>query len=213
MNCPACGAKYPRGTERCRKCSVLLVEESGKSASRPESDAAPSLLWSGADAIFFSALTHSLAAAEIPFHESVVHDWAGGAFLKFPLRAAGSPGFEVRVAQGDFGAATNIVEALIISAEGDLPDDFELDQPPDQAASRLQWKWGPDEPIVEVWSGEDVDWADYLCDALRENRIPSQCTHEEGKPERILVRGSDADAARHVLKEIEHSSSPSEDAE
>ena len=206
MICPSCGAKFPAGTVRCRKCEVLLVATSREGNPRRSGTDAPSLLWSGTDAVVFSALVDALAAAEILFHESIVHDSAAGTFVRFPLGfGSAAAGYEIRVAEADLGAAQSVMDSVLASAGQVVSEKEDGDAPQSAGAPRATEKWRSADAIVEVWRGENGDWAVYLCDALRENHIRARVASEPGVPQRILVRPAEADAARRVIGDIEGS--------
>jgi hypothetical protein len=204
MICPACGAKYPTSTVRCRKCEVLLVPTSRDADARRNGGDSPSLLWSGADAVLFSALVDALSAAEIPLHQSVVHDSAAGTFGRFPLGiGSAAAGYEIRVAEADLGAAQSVMDSVLASAEEIVAEeeDEELAGEPGTSGMALQWRAA--DAIAEVWRGENGEWAVYLCDVLRENQIRARVASEPGAPQRVLVRPAEEAAARRVLLAIE----------
>lgn len=185
---------------------MLLVATSRDVNPRRSGTDAPSLLWSGADAVVFSALVDALAAAEISFHESIVHDSAAGTFGRFPLGfGAHAAGYEIRVSEGDFGAAQRVMESVLTSAFKITAEDEDGAAPQSADAPRGTETWRSADAIVEVWRGENGEWAVYLCDALRENHIRARVASEPGVPQRILVRPAEADAARRVIGDIEGS--------
>jgi hypothetical protein len=181
----------------------LLVEALRDKNARRNGGDAPSLLWSGADAVLFSALVDALAAAEIPFHQSVVHDSAAGTFARFPLSFGTGAGYEIRIAEADWDTANDIVNSVLATAEETAPAESGT-EPPEAGAARTREKWRPGDAVVEIWAGNDGEWAGYLCDALRESHIRARVAVEPGVAQRILVRPVDEEAARRVLKEIEN---------
>jgi len=185
---------------------VLLAETPRDANPRQNGGDAPSLLWSGADAVLFSALVDALSSAEIPLYQSVVHDSAAGTFGRFPLGfGSAAAGYEIRVAEGDLGAAQGVVDSVLASAEEIVAEEEDRDAPQFAGATHAPPKWRASDAIAEVWRGENGEWAVYLCDVLRENQICARVASEPGVPQRILVRPAEEAAARRVLQAIEGS--------
>ena len=230
MKCPMCGREYGAGTLRCRKCEVLLVEsapaetttaaESGGVARRKQDQRVPLLLWSGQDPVLFSALTHELAGAAIPFYESAVHDPAVGLFASFPLRSEAVGGFEIRVAGCDLAAAREILASVVgtigivaphdsseAEAGADAEDDsfLALDH---GGASQDAGDWQAADATAELWNGDDQAWADYLIDVLWENGVRARAIEDPSAFSRVLVRPADFDRAQRVLRLLEEATSP-----
>jgi len=227
MKCPACGKEYRVGTIRCRKCEVLLSESAPAdtvSVTKPgatvaaKSDAkqnqrAPLLLWSGQDPVLFSAVTHELAGAAIPFYESAVHDPAVGLFASFPLRSDTIGGFEIRVAGCDLDAAREILASIvgtigsIGAAEIGLEDD-NVREGDRGGASRTSGGWRASDATAELWNGDDEAWAAYLIDVLWENGVRARTVQDPTPLSRVLVRPADFDRAQRVLRLLEEATSP-----
>jgi hypothetical protein len=225
-----CGREYRAGTLRCRKCEVLLVEPapaetttaagSGSVALRKQDQRVPLLLWSGQDPVLFSALTHELAGAAIPFYESAVHDPAAGLFASFPLRSEAVGGFEIRVAGCDLAAAREILASVIGSigviaphdspeAEAGAGDEDDSVLALDHGgASQNASDWQPADATAELWNGDDQPWADYLIDVLWENGVRARSIEDPAAFSRVLVRPADLDRAQRVLRLLEEASSP-----
>jgi hypothetical protein len=227
MKCPVCGKEYRAGTMRCRKCEVLLVESApqAKPGASPDSEAArdakqnqrvPLLLWSGQDPVLFSALTHELAGAAIPFYESAVHDPAAGLFASFPLRSEAVGGFEIRVAGCDLAAAREILASVVgtigtiaasETSDASAEDDAALDL--DRGgASHSAGDWQSAHATAELWNGGDEAWAAYLIDVLWENGVRAHSIHDSATSlQRVLVRPADYARAQRVLRALEEASS------
>ncbi len=206
MNCPACGGNYPAGTVRCRNCEVLLVATARDADPRRNGGDAPSLLWSGMDAVLFSALVDAISAAEIPLHQSVVHDSAAGTFGRFPLGFGGhAAGYEIRVAEADLGAAQRVVDSVLASAEEIVAEEEDGEAAESASGLNVSPKWRAADAITEIWRGENGEWAVYLCDVLRENHIRARVASEPGVSQRIFVRPAEENAARTILQAIEGS--------
>jgi hypothetical protein len=212
---------------RCRKCEVLLSESAPAdtiSVTKPgatvaaKSDAkqnqrAPLLLWSGQDPVLFSAVTHELAGAAIPFYESAVHDPAVGLFASFPLRSDAIGGFEIRVAGCDLDAAREILASIvgtigsIGAAEIGLEDD-NVREGDRGGASRTSGGWRASDATAELWNGDDEAWAAYLIDVLWENGVRARTVQVPTPLSRVLVRPADFDRAQRVLRLLEEAASP-----
>lgn len=223
MKCPVCGKEYRAGTLRCRKCEVLLVESTpaetiaGTKSDAKQNQRTPLLLWSGQDPVLFSALTHELAGAGIPFYESAVHDPAVGLFASFPLRSEAVGGFEIRVAGCDLAAAREILDSIvgtigtIVAGDAAGSDSEERGAGEDDrgGASRSLGDWRADEATAELWNGVDEAWAEYLIDVLWENGVRAKTSEDAGTPlHRVMVRPADFDRAQRVLRLLEEASSP-----
>jgi len=240
MKCPACGKEYRAGTLRCRKCEVLLSESAESQAesqvrsgamaatksenarSAKQNQRAPLLLWSGQDPVLFSALTHELAGAAIPFYESAVHDPAVGLFASFPLRSEAVGGFEIRVAGCDLASAREILASVVGSIGTISPDDdpergseddtlHEVDSLSEDehgGASRSSVDWQANDATAELWNGEDEAWAAYLIDVLWENGLRARAVQDPAAFSRVLVRPADFHRAQRVLRLLEEASSP-----
>jgi len=221
MKCPVCGREFRAGTLRCRKCEVMLVESAQpafNSAAAPyarpdakQNQRAPLLLWSGQDPVLFSAITHALASAAIPFYESAVHDPAVGLFASFPLRSDAIGGFEVRVAGCDLEAAREIVDSIVATIgtieSSDAADDGLENK--SALASRATDDWQADEATAELWNGDDEAWAGYLIDVLWENGVRARTDLDPGAQiQRVLVRPSDFVRAQQVVRLLDEASAP-----
>lgn len=231
MKCPLCGKEYRAGTMRCRKCEVLLSEsvevstnagataaaksdtKTGAKSDAKQNQRAPLLLWSGQDPVLFSAVTHELAGAAIPFYESAVHDPAVGLFASFPLRSDAIGGFEIRVAGCDLDAAREILASIvgtigsIGAAEIGLEDD-NVREGDHGGASRTSGDWRPADATAELWNGDDEAWAAYLIDVLWENGVRARTVQDPTPLSRVLVRPADFDRAQRVLRLLEEATSP-----
>ena len=224
MKCPVCGKEYGAGTLRCRKCEVLLPQEDAAAApistardAAKQNQRAPLVLWSGQDPVLFSAVTHALAGAAIPFYESAVHDPAVGLFASFPLRSDAIGGFEIRVAGCDLAAAREILDSIVGSI-GAIDSDEPASSGPEEdehnfeggrgGASRNTDEWRGAEATAEVWNGDDEAWAAYLIDVLWENGVQALTVEDSGAAiSRVMVRPSDFVRAQHVLRLLEEASS------
>jgi hypothetical protein len=198
-------------------------------ATKPETAAgakqnqrAPLLLWSGQDPVLFSALTHELAGAAIPFYESAVHDPAVGLFASFPLRSEAVGGFEIRVAGCDLASAREILASVVgtigtispndnseRSREDDTPSEVDtLHEDQYGGASRSSVDWQASDATAELWNGDDEAWAAYLIDVLWENGVRARAIEDPAAFSRVLVRPADFDRAQRVLRLLEEASSP-----
>jgi hypothetical protein len=220
MKCPVCGKEYRAGVLRCRKCAVLLVESapaSSTTATSAQDQRVPMLLWSGQDPVLFSALTHELVGAAIPFYESAVHDPSAGLFASFPLRSEALGGLEIRVAGCDLTAAQEILAAVVGTIgtlapseadEAGADDDDAADHDRGDASSDTR-DWQPADATAELWNGDDESWAGYLIDVLWENGVRAKAMQDTvAALQRVLVRPADYARAQRVLLLLEEASSP-----
>jgi hypothetical protein len=161
----------------------------------------------------FSAVTHELAGAAIPFYESAVHDPAVGLFASFPLRSDAIGGFEIRVAGCDLDAAREILASIvgtigsIGAAEIGLEDD-NVREGDRGGASRTSGGWRASDATAELWNGDDEAWAAYLIDVLWENGVRARTVQDPTPLSRVLVRPADFDRAQRVLRLLEEAASP-----
>jgi hypothetical protein len=178
---------------------------------------APLLLWSGQDPVLFSALTHELAGAAIPFYESAVHDPAVGLFASFPLRTEAVGGFEIRVAGCDLAAAQEILASVVGTIGTIAPaggsdsggeDESILDFAKSGGASRHASVWHAADATAELWNGADEAWAGYLVDVLWENGVRASAVEDLTGISRVLVRSADHARAQQVLRLLEEATSP-----
>ena len=219
MKCPACGKEYRAGVLRCRKCEVLLVESEpapNAAIAAARNQRVPLLLWSGQDPVLFSALTHELAGAAIPFYESAVHDPAAGLFASFPLRSEALGGLEIRVAGCDLAAAREILASVVgtigtiaasETSDAGAEDDpvLDLDR---GGASQSAGDWRSSDATAELWNGDDEAWAAYLIDVLWENGVRAHAIQDRATSlQRVLVRPADYARAQRVLRVLEEASS------
>jgi hypothetical protein len=177
---------------------------------------APLLLWSGQDPVLFSALTHELAGAAIPFYESAVHDPAAGLFASFPLRSEAVGGLEIRVAGCDLVAAQEILASVVGTIGTIVPtgpsesggeDESVLEFANHGGASRNASDWHAADATAELWNGADEAWAEYLIDVLWENGVRARAIHDLTGISRVLVRPADYARAQQVLRLLEEATS------
>jgi hypothetical protein len=200
----------------------MPATKSEDARSAKQNQRAPLLLWSGQDPVLFSALTHELAGAAIPFYESAVHDPAVGLFASFPLRSEAVGGFEIRVAGCDLASAREILASVVgtigtispndnseRSREDDTPSEVDtLHEDQHGGASRSSVDWQASDATAELWNGDDEAWAAYLIDVLWENGVRARAIEDPAAYSRVLVRPADFDRAQRVLRLLEEASSP-----
>ena len=208
MICPQCQTKYPEGHSSCPECQVALrsnlsVAEEIVARAAPGDTLTP--LWDGGDLAFHTALLDELELAGIPFFDSSsatlpTQEGLGNIF------AAVRPGlvYQVAVLASQFEAAEKLVEKVESMDLPDLSLPADQDQiplPPERTASL------PEQPRVEVWSGEDSDRCQFLIDALHENSI-SLWLEPTATGNAIHVAQPDESAAREIVREVAEASPP-----
>ena len=188
MFCPACKYEFRRGFTRCNQCDVDLVdalppdEEAGYSAPTPAAALDhPVLLWSGASAGIFTALTTALDAAEIPYNKEELDArlvftsqhgdleiWVPAAHLpqaETILKSALANPLNSEAANP--GNAVENDESAVASDGGELTDESGEDagEIRDEDATRELY---PEDATAEVWSGADENMAEILKSCLAE---------------------------------------------
>lgn len=185
MFCPVCKYEFRRGFTHCNECDVDLVDalppEEEVDHTAPTAAATldhPTLLWSGASGAIYSALTHALDEADIPYNKEELD-----ARLVFTSQHGD---LEVWVPVSNLPQAQPILQSILANplnsaAAQDhyIPADEENDASAtladesdegahdirmDNAARELY----PDEATVEVWAGADENMAEVLKSCLAE---------------------------------------------
>jgi hypothetical protein len=148
----------------------------------------------------------ALDKAEIPFMGPV----SKGYFIFPSMR----PKMEIDVSVADQDRAEKIVHGL----EGwDTPEEREalalpesegLDR--DEAASvpsDVAEDWNDEEPVSEVWNGDEEDFANTLIACFRENGIQSHKL-AEGTHWRLVVRPPEEARAKEIVREVVEAAPP-----
>lgn len=188
MFCPVCRYEFRRGFTHCNQCDVDLVdalshEEEIDHAPPPTAAQMdhPTLLWSGANAGIFSALTAALDESGIPYNKEELD-----ARLVFTSQHGD---LEIWVPAAHLPQAETILKSVLTNplnresaqehyvAEGQeaagAGDDDELRDESDEGADDVRnenvtRELYPEDATAEIWSGSDERMAEILKSCLAE---------------------------------------------
>lgn len=209
MICPECKAEYRDGFVRCSDCGVALqvfaVQASANLAPNVVTHAEASVvLWRGQDPISFSVILSALDEEGIFYKEFQRRDYAAALSRPFALGFYGLPNWEVRVCASDLNAARFIAEAALrpvsalaveINWENESENSGRDVSETSAAPAQVQVP-------VKIWSGDEIEVAQQLLDALIEQGI--RCWYVSSFPsgENLLVRAVEEQRARTILREV-----------
>ena len=214
MICPDCKCQYIRGVTECADCGVALVDSLDSSALRDQAARDPQdavSVWEGTDPNESTNVHVALVEAGIAM---VDQERTGNVF--FPSL---QPKKQIYVASADVERAKKVLgrmgigvvpadltdeeRAALALPESDLPDEDEAAElNPDSPAD-----WHEDDPVANVWSGDDEDLADTLIACLREIGIGSKKVSESGQW-LLVVREQHEARAKEVVREVVEASPP-----
>jgi hypothetical protein len=209
MFCPQCKAEYRSGFMRCTDCGVALevvaVRPKIESAPIAASQAEPSaVLWRGQDPVSFSVILSALDEEGIFYKEFQRRDYAAALSRPFALGFYGLPHWEVRVCASDLNAARFIAEAALrpVSALA-----VETNWESESENSGREVGKSPAAPAqmrapVKIWSGEAIELAQQLLDALIEQGIRCWTISSFPIGEDLLVCEGDEERARVILRGV-----------
>lgn len=206
MLCPICKKEFPRGTVFCSRCHTTLIEdlaEADELVEKAYPGSALVHLWSGEDATVHTALLERLEKAGIPFYEQALGIGPSARpveALRHHTPSQPRFGFEVAVLSSNLAAAEAILEAV----RNQAPVDMELRAGDDLAPAAATAKAPPKAsslPTCEVWSGEEAGLANFLSQALKENRIRVAVT-AHGETTSICVPPEGETLALEIIREI-----------
>src|SRR6202158_1450138 len=177
MICPSCKCEYSAGVTQCADCGVPLVDALASETTAPLEDGSIVSIWSGNDPTEFVAVKEALDKAGISFMGPV-----STGYLIFPSMR---PKMEIGVSVADRERAEKVMLELEPVDEHDdftpeegqslaLPESEGSDQ--DEAANfpaDFPEDWDDEEPVSEVWKGDEEEFANTLMACFRENGIPS----------------------------------------
>jgi len=165
-------------------------------------------LWEGDDLALHTSLLDALDAAKIPYFNKPLSVYPGVRRADpFPVQPLTLFGYKVAVLSSDFRAAKQILEKLL---DQEPKDEMELPAEPEPSVSESPPRTPSDEaeePTVQVWRGNDEDFAHFLQDALRENDMPLR-TDDLADETAVFVRPSDAARAQEIVRELREASPP-----
>jgi hypothetical protein len=212
MFCPSCKCEYLAGVTQCSDCDVPLVDALEAPTATPPGDGGIVSIWYGDDPRAFAQVKEALDKAGIRFMGPV----PTGYFIFPSMR----PKMEVAVSVADRERAEKVM--LELESLGEDPDELTPEQReslaiPDsdsvdhaEAASTetdAPENWDDQEPVHEVWKGDEEDFANTLIACFRENGIASRKL-TEGKRWRLVVRPENEARAKEIVREVVEASPP-----
>lgn len=208
MFCPQCKAEYRQGIAECADCQVPLVSslpDAGESLvdTMPAGKLVP--LWGGEDLALHTSLLQQLDAAGIRYFSKPMGVFPGARKGDpFPIQPMARFGYQVAILSSSLPQARALLERLLDEepADMELPEDNE----PAKAATECP-ATEDEEPTMEIWSGDDENFVDFLYAALRENEIPLRSA-ADGTDKKVYVRPSDAARAEEIVRELTEGTPP-----
>ena len=211
MICPNCKCEYIRGVTQCADCGVALVDVLDSPANGLHEGQEVVSVWEGNDPTEGAAIKDMLEKAGIP----VIAPGVTGYFIFPSMR----PKIEICVSDTDAERAKKVLLGLdawhdpeeltpeeresLTLPESDIPDDEEQTE----ADPERSKNWDEDDPVAEVWTGENEDFADTLMVCLREIGIGSRKFSEAGHW-RLVVRPEQESRAREIVREVVDATPP-----
>jgi hypothetical protein len=214
MICPNCKCEYIRGVKECADCGMALVDSLDSAApsgqdARDLRDAVS--VWEGSDPSECNTVRVALVDAGIPVLDQ---EKTGNLFV--PTLQSQK---QIYVSSTDVERAKKVLGGLGIGlVPGDLTDEERsaLALPDSDVADADQdaylepdspEDWHEDDPVAEVWSGDEEDLADTLQACLLEVGIGSKKLSEAGH-RRLVVRPEHEARAKEVVREVVEASPP-----
>lgn len=205
MICPQCKCEYIRGVTQCSDCGIPLVDklETEDASEEPRIVS----VWEGSDPAEWERAKASLEDAGIEFLERD----SKGVALFVPTGSK----LEIWVSASDRDAARKIVldEEGRIDADELTPEGIEAltlpesDQPDLEGPQDLSEEWDEDDPVSEIWNGDNEAFADNLILCLREIGIASRKS-AEGDRWKVVVRPAQESRAKEIVREVVEASPP-----
>ena len=187
------------------------MEALASETTAPLEDGSIVSIWSGNDPTEFVAVKEALDKAGISFMGPV-----STGYLIFPSMR---PKMEIGVSVADRERAEKVMLELepvdehddFTPEEGEslaLPESEGSDQ--DEAANfpaDFPEDWDDEEPVSEVWKGDEEEFANTLMACFRENGIPSHKLAEEAHW-RLVVRPEQEARAKEIVREVVEAAPP-----
>jgi hypothetical protein len=205
MFCPSCKCEYIAGVTQCSDCGVPLVDSLSSGTAAPLKHSGVVAVWSGNDPAECIAVKDALTKAEIPF----VDQSSNAYFIFRSMR----PKTEICVPFIDEQRARKILLGFRGSVDLDeltpeeiasleLPESNSDSQDEEVAIqSELSEDWDDEEPVSEIWKGDEEHFANTLIACLRENGIASHKI-AEGSRWRLVVRPDEEARAKEIVREV-----------
>ncbi len=205
MFCPSCKCEYIAGVTQCSDCGVALVDSLNPETATPLEHSGVVAVWAGNDPAECAAVKDALTKAEIPF----VDQSSNAYFIFRSMR----PKTEICVPFIDEQRARKILLGFqgSLDLEELTPEEIASLELPESSGdsqnegmtiqSELSEDWDDEEPVSEIWKGDEEHFADTLIACLRENGIASHKI-AEGNHCRLVVRPDEEVRAKEIVREV-----------
>jgi hypothetical protein len=205
MFCPSCKCEYIAGVTQCSDCGVPLVDSLSSETAAPLKHSGVVAVWSGNDPAECIAVKDALTKAEIPF----VDQSSNAYFIFRSMR----PKTEICVPFVEEQRARKILLGFqgSLDLEELTPEEIASLELPESSGdsqnegvtiqSELSEDWDDDEPVSEIWKGDEEHFANTLIACLRENGIASHKI-AEGNHCRLVVRSDEEARAKEIVREV-----------
>jgi len=210
MYCPVCKAEYRQGITVCADCHVALAPE--LPGLKPGEDGLFRSFWTGNDPRTCAELCAKLEDADIPYRTIRREDHL------FNLNV--QPALEVVVPPLLYDKAKDVagpddnpedLDEAEVAAAVELPAEDDKDGLEDGEAAQADWdpeNWYPEDATVEIWSGDDSEFAALVGPCLRENRIHSRRGDSDDGTKKLFVLPEDEARAREIVREVKDATPP-----
>jgi hypothetical protein len=205
MFCPSCKCEYIAGVTQCSDCGVALVDSLNPETATPLEHSGVVAVWAGDDPAECVAVKDALTKAEIPF----VDQTSNAYFIFRSMR----PKTEICVPFIEEQRARKILLGFqgSLDLEELTPEEIaslELPEPKSDSQdeevtlqSGMAEDWDDEEPVSEIWKGDEEHFADTLITCLRENGIASHKI-AEGNHCRLVVHPDEEARAKEIVREV-----------
>ena len=205
MFCPSCKCEYIAGVTQCSDCGVPLVDSLSSETAAPLQPSGVVAVWAGNDPAECAAVKDALTKAEIPF----VDQSSNAYFIFRSMR----PKTEICVPFIEEQRARKILLGFkgSLDLEELTPEEIASLELPESSGdsqnegmtiqSELSEDWDDEEPVSEIWKGDEEHFADTLIACLRENGIASHKI-AEGNRCRLVVRPDEEARAKEIVREV-----------
>ena len=205
MFCPSCKCEYIAGVTQCSDCDVPLVDSLSSGTAAPLKHSGVVAVWSGNDPAECIAVKEALTKAEIPF----VDQSSNAYFIFRSMR----PKTEICVPFIEEERARKILLGFqgSLDLEELTPEEIASLELPESSGdsqgeevtiqSGMAEDWDDQEPVSEIWKGDEEHFADTLIACLRENGIAS-LKITEGSRWRLVVRPDQEARAKEIVREV-----------
>jgi hypothetical protein len=205
MFCPSCKCEYIAGATQCSDCDVPLVDSLSSETAAPLKPSGVVAVWAGNNPAECVAVKDALTKAEIPF----VDQSSNAYFIFRSMR----PNTEICVPFIDEQRARKILLGFqgSLDIEELTPEEIASLELPEASGdsqnegvtiqSELSEDWDDEQPVSEIWKGDEEHFADTLIACLRENGIASHKI-AEGNRWRLVVRPEQEARAKEIVREV-----------